>query len=94
MPYKAFDRVRLSINYLKVWDYIYYSFLLIKSLLKGSRTDKLIDRSRTSVFVGYIDNTNTIHYILAPDLKAVIKAYSIKFVENVKGSTVDLKLNV
>ena len=61
--YKAFDKVRLSIDYLKVWGCIYYSFLPIKSLPKGSRTDKLIDRSRTSVFVGYIDNTDTIYRI-------------------------------
>ena len=71
-----------------------YSFLPIKSLPKDSRTDKLIDRSRTGVFVGYIDNTNTMYRIQAPDIKAVIKAYSIKFAEEVKGGTVDLNLDV
>ena len=93
-PYEAFDKVRLSIDYLKVWGCMYYSFLPTKSLPKGSRTDKLIDRSRTGVFVGYVDNTNTIYRIWAPDIKAVIKAYSIKFAEDVKGGTVDLNLDV
>ena len=73
---------------------MYYSFLPIKSLPKGSRTDKLIDRSRTGVFVGYIDDTDTIYRIQAPNIKAVIKAYSIKFAEDVKGGTIDLNLNV
>ena len=73
---------------------MYYSFLPIKSLPKGSRTDKLIDQSRTGVFVGYIDNTDTIYRIQAPDIKAVIKAHSIKFAEDVKGGTIDLNLNV
>ena len=73
---------------------MYYSFLPIKSLPKGSRTDKLIDRSRTGVFVGYIDNTDTIYRIQAPNIKAVIKAYPIKFAEDVKGGTIDLNLDV
>ena len=62
-PCEAFNKVRLSIDHLKVWGCMCYSFLPTKSLPKGSRTDKLIDRSRTGVFVDYIDDTDTIHRI-------------------------------
>ena len=32
--------------------------------------------------------------ILAPNLRTTIKAYSIKFAEDIKGGTIDLNLNV
>ena len=57
--YKAFDKVKPLINHLRVWGCKYYSFLPTKLLPQGSRKDKLTDRSRIYVFIGYVDNTSS-----------------------------------
>ena len=58
-PYEAFNKVRPRIDYLRVWGCKYYSFLPTKLLPQGSRKDKLTDRSRTCVFISYVDNTSS-----------------------------------
>ena len=58
-PYKAFNKVRPRIDYFRVWGCKYYFFLPIKLLPQGSRKDKLTDRSRTCVFIGYVDDTSS-----------------------------------
>ena len=58
-PCEAFDKVKPSINHLRVWGCKCYSFLPTKLLPQGSRKDKLTDRSRTCVFIGYVDNTSS-----------------------------------
>ena len=93
-PCEAFDKVKPSINHLRVWGCKCYSFLPTKSLPQGSRKDKLTDRSRTCVFIGYVDNTSSQWQLWAPDLKTTIKAHTVKFAEDIKGGTIDLNLDV
>ena len=59
-PYEAFNKIKPLINYLRVWGCKCYSFLLTKLIPQGSRKDKLTDRSRIYVFIGYVDNTSSL----------------------------------
>ena len=92
--YKAFDKVKPSINHLRVWGCKCYSFLLTKLLPQGSRKAKLTNRSRIYVFIGYVDTTSSQQQLQAPNLKTTIKAYTVKFAEDIKGGTIDLNLDV
>ena len=46
------------------------------------------------MFIGYVDNTSSLWQLWAPDLKSTIKAYAVKFAEDIKGGTIDLNLSV
>ena len=58
-PIEAFEGVKPSIDYLRVWGCKCYSFVDPRSLPVGSRKDKLIDRGRVCVFLGYVKGTNS-----------------------------------
>jgi hypothetical protein len=62
-----------------------------KSLPASGRQDKLIDRGRVGVFVGYEENTIKQFRVYAPDLDYVIRSSIVTFDELEKGGTIDLR---
>ena len=42
--------------------------------------------------MGYIDETTKQYQLWAPDLKRIIRSHAVKFAENEKGGSVDLRL--
>ena len=51
-----FSKIEVNVNYICVFSSKYYSYVNLKSLLKGRHTDKLILYKRVSVFIRYLDN--------------------------------------
>ena len=47
---------------------------------------------RVGVFMGYIDETTKQYQLWAPDLKCIIRSHAVKFAENKKGGSIDLRL--
>src|SRR5271167_1406191 len=91
-PEEAWTGEKPSIDYIRVWGCKYYSYVNPKSLPGKGRQDKLMDRSRVAVFVGYEENTIKQFRIYAPDLGYVTRTSLIIFNESQKGGTVDLRV--
>jgi hypothetical protein len=57
-PEQAYSgKMEVDVNHIRVFGSKYYSYVNLKSLPKGGRTDKLMPQGRVSVFMGYSDNT-------------------------------------
>jgi hypothetical protein len=65
-----------------------------KSLPIHGRHDKLMDRGRVGVFLGYMDGTTKNYKVWVPDMKKVIVASNVNFSEGEKGGSIDLKLDI
>ena len=91
-PEKVWTGEVPSIDYVRVWGYKCYSYVDPKSLPAKSRHDKLIDRGRIAVLIGYDKRTTSQYQVYAPNMHVVIKAFIIKFDENAKGGDLKLKL--
>ena len=51
-----------------------------------------MNHERVEVFMGYIDETTKQYQLWVPDLKCIIRSYAVKFAENEKGGSIDLRL--
>ncbi len=91
-PEEAFTGVKPSIDHVRVWGCKCYSYVDPKSLPEG-RQDKFMDRGRVGVFMGYSEETTKQYLLWAPDLKRIIKSHAVKFAENEKGGSVDVRLH-
>ena len=89
-PEEAYSGEKPSCDHIKVWGCKVYSYLNPKSLPQGGRQDKLMDRGRVGVFLGYVEGTDKQFWIWAPDMKAKIKASDVRFCEHEKGGMIDL----
>lgn len=93
-PFEAYSGQKPSIDHVRVWGCKVYAYLNPKSLPVKGRHDKLMDRGRVGVFLGYVDGTTKNYKIWAPDMRKEIVASTVKFSENEKGGAVDLKLEI
>lgn len=91
-PEEAWTGEKPSIDHIRVWGCKCYSYVNPKSLPPKGRQDKLMDRGRVAVFVGYEENTIKQFRIYAPDLGYVTRTSVIIFNESQKGGTVDLRV--
>ena len=62
-----------------------------ESIPQGFQRDKLMDKSRIGVFVGYVGDTSKQFLIWAPDRRDVIKSSNVVFHEDQPGGEIDLK---
>ena len=83
-PIQAFTGIKPSIDHLRVWGCKCYSSVDTKSLLEGSRTDKLVNRGRSNVFMSYDENITTQYRIWASDRRDIIKHHKVIFFEHEK----------
>ena len=58
IPEEAWSRVKPSIDHIRVWGCRCYAYINPKSLLSFSRKDKLMDRGREGIFIGYVKGTD------------------------------------
>ena len=91
-PEEAWTRVKPSIDHLRVWGCKCYSYVDVRSIPQGERRNKLMDRGRVGVFMGYVEETPKQYLLWAPDLGRVIKSHAVKFSENEIGGSIDLKM--
>ena len=57
-PEEAFTGQKPSVDHLRVWGCKVYTYMNPKSLPESSRKDKLMDRGRVGVFLGYSDSSD------------------------------------
>ena len=89
---KAFTEAKSFIDHIHVWEYKCYFFVDSKSLPARDRQDKFMNCKRVEVFMGYIDETTKQYWLWVPDLKCIIRSHAVKFAENEKGGSVNLRL--
>ena len=93
-PIEAFINVKPSIDHLRVWGCKCYSPIDTRSLSSGERTDKLVNRGRPGVFMGYDESTSAHYRIWASDRQEVIKHHKVTFSENENWGSAPLNLKV
>lgn len=71
-----------------------YSHMNPKSLPQGGRKDKLMDRGREGVFLGYVDGTTKQYIMWAPDMKKAIRVSTVRFSEHEKGGDLELGIKI
>ena len=89
---EAFTELKPFINHIHVWKCKCYFFVDPKSLPVEGRQDKFMNHERVGVFMGYIDETTKQYQLWVSDLKHIIRSHAVKFAENKKGGSVDLRL--
>ena len=89
---KAFTELKSFINHIHVWECKCYFFVDLKSLTVKDRQDKFMNDKRVRVFVNYIDEIMKQYQLWIPDLKHIIRNHAVKFAENEKKESVDLKV--
>jgi hypothetical protein len=93
-PIEAYTGQQPSIDHIRVWGCKVYTYMNPKSLPIHGRHDKLMDRGRVGVFLGYMDGTTKNYKVWVPDMKKVIVASNVNFSEGEKGGSIDLKLDI
>ena len=95
-PEEAYSGVRPSIDHIRVWGCKMHSHLDPRSLPQGGRQDKLMNRGRVGVFLGYVEDTTKQYWMWAPDMRRAIKvsASSVRFFEHEKGGSIDLGIPI
>ena len=89
---KIFIRAKSFIDHIYVWEYKCYFFVDSKSLSVRDRQDKFMNCERVKVFMNYIDEIIKQYWLWTSDLKYIIKSYAVKFAENKKKESVNLRL--
>jgi hypothetical protein len=93
-PEQAWSGQVPSIDHVRVWGSKCYAYVHPKSQPKGGRKDKLLDRGRVAIMMGYGDETDKQYKVYAPDLGRTIVASVVKFDEDTSGGTVDLQIRM
>jgi hypothetical protein len=91
-PEQAYTGEKPNILNIRVWGSKAYDYVNPKTLPAKARHDKLVQRGREGVFMGYSDNTEKHFRVYAPDLGYTRLTSVLLVDERVKGGTVDLKL--
>ena len=89
---KTFTEAKSFIDYIHVWECKCYFFVDPKSLSARDRQDKCMNHERVRVFMSYVDEITKQYQLWAPDLKCIIRSHAVKFAENEKRESVNLRL--
>ena len=88
-PEEAYTGLKPSIDHIQVWGSKCYSYINPKTLPAKGRHDKLVDRGRIGVFVGYTDTIAQVR-VYAPDLGYTIRSSVVTIDKSIPGGTIDL----
>ena len=91
-PEEAFSGLKPSVSHFKVWGCKAVVYMDPKSQPAGMRSDKLMNRGKDAVFVGYVPDTTKMWLFWEPDMKAIRPHNTAVWFENEKGG--DMELNV
>ncbi|KAI0994558.1 hypothetical protein K3495_g13623 [Podosphaera aphanis] len=91
-PQEAWTDKAPSIDHIKVWGNKCYSYINPKTIPQGQRKDKLVDRGRVGVFMGYSTTTDKQFKFYSPELGYTTRTSIIKVNESIRGGTLDLRL--
>lgn len=91
-PEEAYTGIRPSLDHIRVWGCVAYTYMNPKSI--PNRQDKLKDRARKVIFIGYVGKTTKTWKFWAPDMKNEIQASSVRFSEEEKWGSENLGFHV
>ena len=91
-PYEALHGHKPSIDHIRVFGCKCYAYVHPKSQPRGARHDKLVDRGRVGIFMGYSEDTTKQYKMYAPDLGYTTRATVMEFDEDENASSIDLRL--
>ncbi len=89
---KTFIEIKLSIDYVWVWECKCYSYVDFKSLSIEDRRDKFMNRDKLNIFMKYVKNIDKQYHLWVSDLDQVIKNHAVKFAEDEKNENMNLQL--
>jgi len=91
-PEEAFTGKTPSIDHIRVWGSKCYSYIHPKTIPADQRHDKLVDRGRVGVFMGYSETTNKQFKFYSPELGYTSRSSRISVDEHTPGGRVELRL--
>jgi hypothetical protein len=91
-PEEAFTGTIPSIDYIRVWGSKCYSHINPKTIPSNQRHDKLVDRGRVGVFMGYSDTTTKQLKVYSPELGYTFRTSRVIVDEETAGGTIDLRI--
>ncbi|KAI0997159.1 hypothetical protein K3495_g11022 [Podosphaera aphanis] len=91
-PQEAWTNKRPTIDHIKIWGSKCYSYVNPLTIPPCMRKDKLVDRGRIGVFMGYSNTTDKQFKVYSPELGYTTRVSVIKFDESIRGGTIDLRL--
>ena len=91
-PEEAFTRKKPSIDHIRVWGSKCYSYINPKTIPADQRHDKLVDRGRVGVFMGYSETTDKQFKFYSPELGYTSRSSRISVDEYTPGGKVELRL--
>ncbi|KAF7568846.1 hypothetical protein PtrM4_112490 [Pyrenophora tritici-repentis] len=91
-PEEAFTGTKPSIDHIRVWGSKCYSYINPKTIPADQRHDKLVDRGRVGVFMGYSETTNKQFKFYSPELGYTSRTSRLSVDEYTPGGKVELRL--
>jgi hypothetical protein len=91
-PDEAYSGIRPSIDYIRAWGSVCYTFVSPKSMPTRTTSRKYIDPGSEGVFVGYYSKTDKQFTVYCLDLRYVIFLLVVNVDKTKQGGSIDLKL--
>ena len=91
---ETFEKVKSSIDHIRIWNCVCYFFVNFKSLLVDIRRNKFMNRDRRCVFLSYVKESDKQYWMWVFDLRRVIKHHKMIFSKHEKWENEKLNLFV
>jgi hypothetical protein len=91
-PDEAYTGERPSIDHIRVFGSVAYSYVSPKSLPVGTTSKKLLDTGVECVFLGFSDQTTKQCCVYRPDLGYAVLSSVVEIDEEKQGGSLDLKI--
>ncbi|GIZ47373.1 hypothetical protein CKM354_001046600 [Cercospora kikuchii] len=91
-PEEAFSGIQPSVSHFRVWGCKAVVYMDPRSQPAGMRSDKLMNRGKDAVFIGYVPDTAKMWLFWEPDMRAIKAHSTATWFEHEKGG--EMELNV
>jgi Reverse transcriptase (RNA-dependent DNA polymerase)/gag-polypeptide of LTR copia-type len=91
-PEEAYTEEKPSVDHIRVFGSVCYSYVSPKSMPAGTKSKKLLDSGAEGVFVGYNNETTKQLNIYRPDLGYATMSSVVEVDESKQGGSLDLKI--
>lgn len=91
-PEEAYTGNKPSIDHIRIWGSKCFSYINPKTIPAQQRHDKLVDRGRVGVFMGYSETTSKQLKIYSPELGYTFRSSRVLIDETTPGGTIDLRI--
>lgn len=91
-PEEAFTGIQPTVSHFKVWGCKAVVYMDSRSQPAGMRSDKLMNRGKDAVFIGYVPDTSKMWLFWEPDMGAIKAHNKAVWFEHEKGG--DMELNI